>query len=98
MTKQELYKRWLDWSHEDYVLTGVVEEDKENFFQDLDAWYESQHIKELNHIKAEIIKSYKEMDEALKEAGRKEELHKEKLEVCDDTIIHLSTKGFDCYD
>ena len=76
MTKEELCNRWIDWFHEDYILTGDISEDKENFAKDLEAWYESQHIKELNHIKAGVIKSFAEINTALKEVAKNEKKHR----------------------
>jgi hypothetical protein len=101
MTKEELFERWInDWS-QDYIFTGVADEDKVVFYQDLEDWYDCRHEKELQAITDEIILSMKEMGEAVEAVAEKEAKHRANLKkLSDNTVIHLSTKGriFDCYD
>lgn len=85
MTKEELWNEWADpsgWC--EYMERGYsLEQTKQDFFKDLEAWYVSRHVKELNAIKDKLMKSMREMDAAV-EAAQKDEIN--------------HRKGYDCYD
>ena len=72
MTREQLFNRWVDDCGLDYIFTGSPFDDRQQFFEDLEAWYESRHVKELNTIKNELLKSIKEMDNAFKAASGKQ--------------------------
>ena len=105
MTKQKLWKRWGIYSNR-YILN------QEDFFEDLEAWYDSRRIKELNAIKEELVKSFKEMDNAViatcddtnwnmsacTRLGKNGDcLSSELCGCCDNPPTHF-LKGYDCYD
>jgi len=85
MTKEKLWENWADpsgWC--EYMERGYpLSETKKDFFKDLEAWYETRHIAELNAIKEEVILSFKEMEEALKGVSENEVEHR---------------RSYDCYD
>ena len=98
MTKEELYNKY----------NGELYDEAE-FYKDLDNWYDTRHIAELNAIKKEVIKSFKEMDEAFS-AGNEVEIRgctaiapgedcmsSELCSYCDNPPKRF-LKGYDCYD
>lgn len=101
MTKEELFNRWIFDTGQDYIYTGFYK-DREQFFEDLEAWYISRHVKELNVIKAEIIKSVEEISEFAMNACTRLETNGDCLAstpcpYCTDPPQRF-LKGYDCYD
>ena len=79
MTKEDLWENWADpsgWC--EYMERGYsLEQTEKDFYEDLEAWYDSRHVKELNAIKTELIKTLAEMDAAVGAAMVGEEEHRD---------------------
>ena len=102
MTKEELWKTWGEKGLYDFA----EESHKKEFFEDLDNWYDTRHIAELEAIKEEVIKSFKEMDLILDDCDMHactrlgatgDCLSSELCPYCYNPPTRF-LKGYDCYD
>ena len=64
MTREDL---WDIWGPKD-LFTFAEKAHKKDFYEDLEAWYETRHTTELNAIKQELLKSLKELDNVVEAA------------------------------